>query len=80
MINRELSRTCYKKEGNAWKETYKETNKTIIYEQIARALHAKYIAKAPYIKRLIDYSNYDGTRTITIYYDNNIKDVFIVDI
>lgn len=76
---KEIKRIAYKKEGNNWKETFVETDQGRIYKSLAYDLRAKYIHKSSYITRIKDVPNYDGTRNITVYYDNGIKSVYTVE-
>ena len=72
------TRTAYIKNGRQWTVTYIETDTTAIYKSLNRDLRYRFIHHSAYIKRLTDRCNYDGTRTITVYYDNGVKNVYIV--
>lgn len=50
----------------------------LVYRELSHDLWAKHIAKATYIKRITDKSNYDGTREITVLYDNGVKRIYTV--
>lgn len=50
----------------------------LVYKELSHDLWAKHIAKAAYIKRISDRNNYDGTRTITVTYDNSVKRIYTV--
>jgi len=73
-----ISMTCERKEGRKWVETYASTNAEHCYQMYAGHLYDKYIAKAPYIKRVTDQCNYDGTRTITFYQTNDYRTTYII--
>ena len=75
---KEISRTMYKKVGSKWEQTYRTTDELEIYKDFANALLCKKIHKCTYIASIKDRTNYDGTRTVTVYYDNGTKAVFIV--
>lgn len=45
------------------------------WEDLARMTMNKYVHKCPWIKRVKNETNYDGTRTMTFYEDNG-KRVF----
>ena len=47
-------------------------------KELCHDLWAKYISKCLYIKRIIDHNNYDGTRTVTVIYDNGVKRIYTV--
>ena len=49
-----------------------------VYKELSNDMWAKYIAKATYIKRITDKSNYNVTREITVLYDNGVKRVYTV--
>lgn len=82
-----ISRTMYKGSEAFWSIEVSDNNSidinTInerkIYKSLASDLLAKKVHKCTYINRICDRSNYDGTRTITVYYDNGTKSVYIVE-
>ena len=76
---KDIKRVSYKKENNTWKETFTDTDRESVYKWLAHDLEAKYICKCTYITRIKRQSNYDGTVNITVWYDNNIKNVFTVE-
>lgn len=53
-------------------------DRELVYKELCHDLWAKHICKATYIKRITDRNNYDGTRTITVLYDNAVKRVYTV--
>jgi len=77
-MKREISMTNYTKEGRTWKESYTNNNPADVYESLSLALIAKKIHSCSYIKSIKRISNYDGTQTITVNYDNGVKTVYIV--
>jgi len=68
----------YQKYGK-WKVERIETDKTEIYRSLATDLLHKKLHKCTYIRSITDTCNYDGTRTVTTYYDNNVKRVYVVE-
>lgn len=77
-MEKEVRRIIEQKEGKTWKQTSIVTNPERIYTALAHDLQARYIWKAPYITRIQDRSNYDGTRTVTVNYDNDCRSIYIV--
>lgn len=73
-----ISEKVYLKDGNKWNERHTTEDPATVYESLSRVLRAKYIHRAAWVKRITDTTNYDGTRTITAYYDNGCKSVFTV--
>ena len=64
----EYSFIVEKKNGKKWEETYRKIgSKEEIGARLAADLAAKYIGKAPYIKRIDRKNNYNGTQTYTVY-------------
>ena len=76
---KEVKRVCYKKEGRDWKETFTDTDREAVYRWLAHDLEAKYICRCAYITRIKRQSNYDGTANITVWYDNEIKNVYTIE-
>ena len=54
------------------------TDKTEIYEQLAKDLLHKKIHGCTYIKSIKDRTNYDGTRTVTATYDNGVRRIYVI--
>lgn len=67
-----------KKDGKQWITTYETEHAETIHNNLMHELIAKYLHHAGYIRRITDKTNYDGTREITVYYDNNYKTVYTV--
>ena len=76
---REIMMTVFVKAGNKWNISNTNTDKTEIYKSLANDLLKKKIHKCEWIKSIKDVCNYDGTRTITTYYTNGVKRVYVVD-
>ena len=77
---REIKRVIYDKIDNKWCEVMTVTDKEDIYKSLATDIIAKKIHKCLWIKSIRDMSNYDGTRNITVYYDNDCKSVYTVEV
>lgn len=75
---REMQRLVEQKVNNAWVETFRETDENKIWESLAKDLIAKKLHKATWIRSVRDNSNYDGTRDITVYYDNGVRAIYTV--
>ena len=75
---REVQRLVEQKVNNAWIETFRETDENKIWESLAKDLIAKKLHKATWIRSVRDSSNYDGTRDITVYYDNGVRSIYTV--
>ena len=76
---KEIKKTTYVKNGYKWVESHTTTDTLTIYDNLSRDLIAKKLHNCAYIKRISDQPNYDGTRTITVYYDNNVKNVYVIE-
>lgn len=72
-----ISRVFEVKNGRTWKETYRTEDPAKVYEDLANELLNLKVFKSASYKRLIQYNNYDGTRTIFIYQDTG-RSVYIV--
>lgn len=75
---KEVSRKAYRKIGKAWNETYSTTDALEVYRAFSVDMRYKFLHKSAYIRRTTDKNNYDGTRTIVFYYDNDCKSVYII--
>lgn len=62
-----ITMVCDRKVSKRWVRDYEATNADHAMMMYSSHLYDKYIAHAPYIKRVTDKNNYDGTRTITFY-------------
>ena len=49
-----------------------------IYHSLMHDMIAKKLHQCTYIKSIKDRSNYDGTRTITVTYDNSVRRVYVI--
>ena len=77
MTERAISRAFQVKDGRNWKETYRTEDRAKVYEDLANELLYLKVFKSPMYKKMVQRSNYDGTRTIEIYQENG-KSVYVV--
>ena len=61
------------KDGRSWVETYRTENPENIQRRLCHDLIAGKLHHAGYVKRITDKTNYDGTRTIRVLYDNDAR-------
>jgi len=70
-----------RKVGSRWENVpIPNESEVEVLHALAADLAAKYIGKAPYIRRICRRNNYDGTQTYTAYYDNGVRITYITDI
>ena len=50
-----------------------------VWEWLAKDLIAKKLHKCKYITRISDRNNYDGTRTVTVYYTGDTRRIYIIN-
>lgn len=72
------SLTVYRKEGRAWNPVLMTEDDGPIYRSLTENLIAKKINECKYIRRIERRNNYDGTQTITVYFDRS-KSVYVID-
>lgn len=75
---RKIQMTTYVKNENKWNVHNVCTDTAEIYKSLAEDLIHKKLHACKYITSIKDECNYDGTRTITTYYDNGVKREYIV--
>lgn len=68
-----------RKKGKTWELVWTSETRETIYRDLFHDIMAKKIHKCTYIKSIHDVCNYDGTRTITVYYDNNIRRRYTIE-
>lgn len=71
--------TIYVKENNKYIESRYTVDREAIYTALAGDLIAKKINKCTWIKRIERFSNYDGTQTIKVFYDNGVMAHYVVE-
>ena len=72
----EIKRETYVLNGKKWDLGYAVTGPDAAWD-LAQLLNAKYLEKAQYIKSIRRQQHYTH-KTITIYFDNGVKNVFTV--
>lgn len=76
---REIKMTVYVKEGNKYNMSRYCTDKNAIHFALMQDLINKKVCNCSYIKRITRYSNYDGTQTLKVYYDNGVMCEYVVE-
>lgn len=79
MNNNIIKRIAQKKTGKTWVDTYIDNDATSVYKSLSHDLIAKKINACTYIKSIKRTQNYDGTNTIIVLYDNNVRSVYTID-
>ncbi len=79
------TRSCIKRvievrSGKKWTVSAEQYDRETILHSLASDLAAKYIGRAQYVRRIERRSNYDGTQTYTVTYDNECRSIYTVDI
>lgn len=75
---KDIKRVAEIREGRNWRQTFVETDSAKVYEDLARELVAKKLLGASWIKSVRERTNYDGTRNITVTYDNDCRSIYTV--
>lgn len=70
----------YIKESGKYVETSERTDRLYILENLSHDLISKKLHNAAYITKIIDKSGYAGERKITVYYNNDVKNVYTVEL
>ena len=68
-----------KRNGGKWETVSVYTDPVKIYESLAKDMIAKKIHKCTYIRAIKDRCNYNGTRDITVSYDNGVRRVYTIE-
>jgi hypothetical protein len=76
---RTISMTVQVKTGRVYNTNRVVTDPSEIYEKLAKDLLHKKIHKCTYISKISERSNYDGTRTITVTYDNGVRTIYVIN-
>ena len=79
MDNNIIKRIAQKKTGKTWVNTYIDTCPGTVYKSLSHDLIAKKINACTYIKSIKRIQNYDGTNTIIVTYDNNVRSVYTIE-
>jgi hypothetical protein len=75
---RDITKVIEVKKGRAYETTATITDTAAIYESLAGDLIAKKLHGCTWITRINDRCNYDGTRTITVTYNNGCRAIYTV--
>lgn len=75
---KDIKRVAEIREGRNWRQTFVETDAAKVYEDLAHELVQKKLLGATYIKSIRECNNYDGTRNITVTYDNDCRSIYTV--
>lgn len=78
-VMREIKQIVEKKVGRAYEVQTVITDKATIHESLMKELIAKKLHQCRWIKSIRDSCNYDGTRDITVTYDNGFRSVYTVE-
>ena len=78
-MDKTIKRIAQKKAGKTWVGTYTDTDIASVYKSLSHDLIAKKINACTYIKSIKRIQNYDGTNTIIVTYDNNVRSVYTID-
>ena len=76
------SREYQRKYGRKWETVHimrDGMHKEEIHELLMKELISKYLWHATYIRRIVDRNNYDGTREVTVYYDNDSRAIYTLN-
>lgn len=75
---RELRKVIEIKNGKKYEVDTIITDVAAVYESLARDLVAKKLQACNWITSIKDRTNYDGTRTITVTYNNGCRALYTV--
>lgn len=73
------TRKTYLKNGRKWELRFEETDPETIHKELLDNIVAKKMHNCSYIKSIKESCNYDGTRTFTVYFSNDTKAVYIIE-
>ena len=66
------------KNGKKYEVSNVITDEKEVYQRLAADLINKKLCSCSYIKSIRRYSNYDGTQTVIVTYDNNVRSTYTV--
>lgn len=78
MTNNGIIRICEQKENGKYIECYRTENVQDIYKDLALTLISKKINGCTWVKSIKRTPLYNGFQKITVSYDNNCRDTYIV--
>ena len=73
------SRTMYAKNGRNWELLSYDNTAETVHKELLDNIVAKKMHGCSYIRSIKETCNYDGTRTFTVYFSNDVKAVYIVE-
>lgn len=77
-MTKEISRTTEVKKAGKYVAEYTTTNEKEIYEELALAMISKKINNCSWIKSIKRTPLYNGTQKVTITFDNDCRNIYIV--
>jgi hypothetical protein len=75
---REINLVVEIKNGKKWVKDTVFTDETLVYKYLANDLISKKLNGCTYIKTIKRVPNYDGTQTITVTFNNDIRSIYTV--
>ena len=73
-------RVMEQKQAGKYIPTYETTEKIDVLEWLTNDMRQKYLNKAGYIKRITHKTGYDKHATITVYYSNDTRSIYTIEI
>lgn len=74
----ETKKTVEIKEGKKWVETLVITDEKEVYDNLAHDMISKKINNCQWIKSIKRIPNYNGSQTIKVTYDNDVRATYII--
>lgn len=76
-----VKRVCQVKENGKYKTAKLDydTDEKEVYKSLLHDLIAKKFNGCTYITRIVKRNNYDGTITVTVTYDNGVRNIYTVE-
>lgn len=79
-MKHEVKKYTEKYEKGKWVVTCETDEKERIYKDLSYDLLVSKVWKGSGVKKLVDKTNYDGTRTIYVFYGNGFRSKYIVEL
>lgn len=74
----EIKKTVEIKEGKKWVESMVVTDEKEVYDNLAHDMISKKINCCQWIKSIKRIPNYNGSQTIKVTYDNDVRATYII--
>lgn len=74
----EIKKIIEVKEGKKWIESLVVTDEKEVYDNLARDMISKKINCCQWIKSIKRIPNYNGSQTIKVTYDNNVRATYVI--